>query len=58
MAPREREEAASRLRRAEEALRRAQRHHDGSLEAVERYREAYAEHRLALAIAEALLSAS
>jgi hypothetical protein len=51
-------QAAMRLRRAEDEMQRAQRHRDDSLEAVERYREAYAEHRLALAIAEALLSAS
>lgn len=47
-----------RLRKAEAELQRAQRHHDGSLEAVERYRAAVSEHQVAQALAAALLSAT
>jgi hypothetical protein len=50
------EEAAKRLRKAELELQRAQRHHDGSLEAVERYRAAVSELAIAQKIAAAFLS--
>lgn len=51
-----REELARRLRRAEDELQRAQRHHDGSLEAVERYRAAVSELAIAEAVAQVVIT--
>jgi hypothetical protein len=48
------QQVAKRLRKAEAELQRAQRHHDGSLEAVERYRAAVSEHGIAWAVAHAV----
>lgn len=53
-----RQQIALRLRRAELEVQRAQRHHDGSLQAAERYRAAVSEQRNAEAIALAELGVS
>lgn len=50
-------QVALRLRKAEAELQRAQRHHDGSLKATERYRAAVSELRIAWAVAELVISA-